>query len=670
MRNVLMQVYVIQKKYGTMEKRSVASMQDTVFDFGKRIQAIVDQTMRDYPLKNIYDEELNPVEYSKNISVERMMADIADMREVFVDCVNSTDKSFDDISAVFAMLCTCSSKYNLVYMLENQFDVDSFLTGITDEKEHKFLLLLGTAICGMVYPYEDTSTNCFRDAYELFPNNEIINLYRFIGLAQLLYAGETFGVATFFALDYADTSDWQEFVRRDMIDAYSKLSLTLQEYVIVGKNESKDRDDNLPYVEYASFSEKFMDACLSDFHGISEGASLDGNENDTQRLFNIITASANDIISAKEQFPRQPTCFNNLMFLFHRLNELQKHRDKNNNRAEDVVVGVNNENIQDESPLSRKQLLAIPCSIEPSASNFHNLFKETLRAEVRTVERDCAIADKATVIRDFAHTYGNMKATGLYAIAQALLKNEDIESKRLGRQVLLEYGIKQDLTKAVYLMRLRFEENTEKLCELLRDSVAKDSETDAESINDIMSSALQLSLLRVFYDSSDSKAKLARNQLKKAVEKLNPLRDSFEHEVVFSGTDAIRWMSKCVTPVDISVSDGWKQLAFRKESYATVFLRDIFAECFFNTLKYADLMQPISFNLSESGKEFQIELVNTITQMDEVYSGVGLSSKSAMLDIVNGRKANAGTGSSMAGFVSDGNFHTHISLSKSVLEGE
>lgn len=658
-------------------------MQNTVFLYGNRIQAIVDKTMRDYPLENMCG--VGSYEYSDKIPTQRMLDDVAGMKEVFSDCVNNTEYSFDDRAAVFAMLCTCCTKYNLDYTLSDQFDVDSFLTGITDEKEHKFLSLLGTAICGMMYPHEDTSTSCFREAYKLFPDNEIINLYRFIRFVQLLYTKERFDVAIIFASDYsdyADTSDWQEVVRRDMIGAYSKLSLTLQEYAIVGKNESNARDDNLPYVEYTSFLEKCMDACLSDFQGIVKGVHLDIKENETQWLLKMIDTILRELReknSVGTQFESSPIYWN-LISLFRRLNALQEPRDKDNNSAEDVVVGGNNENRQDEasteydrnklSLLSRKHLLAIPCLIEPSASNFHNVFKETLRAEIRTVERDCAIDDKATVIRDFAHTYGNMKATGLYAIAQALLKNEDIESKRLGRQVLLEYGIKQDLTKAVYMMRLRFEENTKKLRELLRDSVAEGSETDTEGIDDIMSSALQLSLLRVFYDSSDSKAKLARNQLKKAVEKLNPLRDSFEHEVIFSGTDAIRWMSKCVTPLDISVSDGWKQLAFRKESYATVFLRDIFAECFFNTLKYADLMQPISFNLSESGNEFRIELVNTVAQMDMVYSGVGLSSKSAMLDIVNGRKANAGIESSMTGCVCDGNFYTHISLAKSILEGE
>lgn len=624
-------------------------MNDTVFSFGERIQAIVEQTMRAYPITNIEGQEVSAVEYSKDMSVQRMLSDMAEMQKEFADCVKNAQYSFDDISAVFAMLCTCCAKYNLDYALGGQFDIDSFLTVVTDIEERQFLSSLGKAIFSLAYSYEDQSSNCFKEAYELFPDNEIINLYRFMGLVQLLYRKPPVGAAAFLGSEYTNESNGQDSVRRDMISSYSKLSPVLKEYAIVGKDESNARDDSLPYLEYVSYSERVMDACLSDFRGISKGADLDGNEIDNQRVHEVITAIPNERMSVLQ----------NLDSLFRRLNVLQRLRDG---------ASIQSGDPDRPSYMLRKSLLAIPCSVEPSATDFRNLFTETFRAEERTAERDRAIAEKAAVIQDFAHTYGNMKATGLYAIAQTLLKNEDIESKRLGRQALLEYGIKQDLTKAVYMMRLRFEENSQELRKLLRNGISEASDAASESIGDIMSSALQLSLLRVFYDTSDRKAQLARNQMKKAVEKLTPLRDSFEQAVVFRGTDAIQWMREQIVPVEVSISGGWEQLAFLRESYATVFLRDIFAECFFNALKYADLKKPISLSLCESGNELRFEIQNTVAQMDLKYNGVGLSSKSAMLDIVNGRTAKDGPRGMIWGEC-HGKFHTRISLDKSVLEG-
>jgi hypothetical protein len=652
-------------------QRRVARMKPVTFDYDERIKSIIGKTMRKYWYKNIPGMEsieyMESFVYSEEIPTERMLSDVNELCGVFAECAECArngDLSFDDVSAVFTMICTCCVKHNLDYALGSRFKPDVFLTVIGNEKELKFLSALGQAILGFVDPGKDPSDNRFQAACELYPDNEIINLYRFIGLAEILYAdsnGASSGISSQLIGEYENVRNRQEAVKKDMHGAYSKLSETLIKYAIVDEEE-KDREVNLPFLLYASYAELFTKACLSDFRGISEGACLTGNEQEGELQPKIIGALL------AEEFGKTPTWFAqhpvklNLIHLFTRLQTLQRWEDT-------TEVGFDRDFDRKKlSLLQRKGYLALPCMVEPRSSTLRDVSKEAFLRNIITDERDRAIEDKNSVIRDFTHTYGNMKANGLYGIAQALLKKDDIESKQLGRQVLLEYGIKQDLTKAVYMMRLRFEGNAQDLRKLLQDSISDGPAEDSENIEDIISSAMQLSLLRVFYDTSDKKANLALSQVKKVVGSLNSLRDSFEKAVIFGGENTGKWASEHITHLELSISKTWEQLVCRKESYATVFLKDILAECFFNVLKYADLKSPVSLLLQESESDLVIRVENAIAQTDAVYDGVGLASKNAMLGIINGNAEGRKEDPVKWGSV-NGNFRTTISLEKSVLKG-
>lgn len=640
---------------------------------GRRFQSIVDKTMEDYPFENVYGEAFDATEYTSHVPLGRMLRDVGEMEEAFSACVGDGGRSLDDISAVFAMLCTCCAKSGLDRALGPRFRTEDFLTRIADDRARRLLLALGALIFGLVRPREPGDKNWLEEACRLFPDNEIVNLYRFIGLIQLLYTDdgeEPDPIGALLAPQYAGREGRRELIRRDMVAAYAKLSEVLKTRVITGKDESDGRDDNLPYVEYVPSSERFMDACLSDFHMISEGAGLDGEAiRGGPLLWKVLEASLGEIKAEAEgrETARQPVSLG-LIFLLDRLSDVHSGWAE-----EEPPDGAEPPRAEDRAaypypPALRELYLAVPSPVEPSAEDFHTLFSETLRAETRTAERDRAMADKAAVIRDFTHTYGNMKATGLYSMARALLKSEDLEIKRLGRQALLEYGIKQDLTKDVYMLRLRFEEDIAQLRRILRGSLAPCPGEDTQDIQAVLSAALELSLLRVFYDTSDQKAGLARTRLKKAAEggKLNPLRDSFEQAVIFAGGDTVDWMSRHAAPVERRISDRWRRAAFYRESYASIFLRGIFAECFFNALKYADLREPILLELGEDAGGLFIRFENTAAEPGGTYSGVGLASKSAMLDAVNGR---TGSGSVTWG-ETEGRFRTTVRLDSRVLKGE
>ena len=70
--------------------------------------------------------------------------------------------------------------------------------------------------------------------------------------------------------------------------------------------------------------------------------------------------------------------------------------------------------------------------------------EQLCKSEERTQK---ALDDKTKVIRQFSHTYMNMRATALYNIATELLKNEDAVYRNYGRKLLYEYSVKKNLTK-------------------------------------------------------------------------------------------------------------------------------------------------------------------------------------------------------------------------------
>lgn len=266
------------------------------------------------------------------------------------------------------------------------------------------------------------------------------------------------------------------------------------------------------------------------------------------------------------------------------------------------------------------------------------LLKKNVELERTNKMLEKAVNLKNSIVQDFSHTYGNMKATSLYDIAQTLMNSENIVSKKMGRKLLIEYGIKQSLTKEVYLMRIKFEEDVTKLHNILLNSISSQKSDKSEGVVDIIDVALQTCLLRIFYDASDREAELIREQLRKPGFSLNAIREEYENQVIFSKKNVLEWISCKLFSIQLSIKDEWYKLSLFKESYASILLRDLFSELLFNVFKYADKNQDIRIELSveRSKKDYlAIQVQNVPLRKIISHSGVGLKSKKDIVKLVN-----------------------------------
>lgn len=304
------------------------------------------------------------------------------------------------------------------------------------------------------------------------------------------------------------------------------------------------------------------------------------------------------------------------------------------------------EEIKVRTDSDRKKLLAripfISC-IEKSFVKETNitlvkLLKKSVELEMANKKLQEAVNLKDSIVQDFSHTYGNMKSTSLYEIAQTLMNSEGIENRRMGRKLLIEYGIKQGLTKEVYLMRLKFEKDINKLHQILQDSISPKGSNESEGTIDIINAAFQSCLLRVFYDASDREAESVREQLRSITKNLTQKRDEYENDVLINQNSAINWLNQKMFSIQISIQDGWNNLSVYRDSYSSILLRDLFSELIFNLFKYGDKRKDINMHFYEdTSKEgfLALRVENTTLTERKSKSGVGLNSKREILKLVN-----------------------------------
>jgi len=251
-----------------------------------------------------------------------------------------------------------------------------------------------------------------------------------------------------------------------------------------------------------------------------------------------------------------------------------------------------------------------------------------------------------SILRDFAHTYGNMKATRLHEIADALFsaskKYDDPELLKLARLTILEAKKKQDLTTGIQLMHLKCREDVVSLTEKLQNSIADSSNenTETQGIHDLLDYALHLCAYRVFYDASDKKAQIAQRNLANTLgwEKFKSLRESFEDAVIMESKPCLEWFQSVPIPIMVETHDDWEIMKLNNDSFASVFLVDLFAELFFNSFKYADLSKPVTFLLYKDGDYLTASITNSVSSSASNYvSGSGLVSRNETLAILNRR---------------------------------
>lgn len=245
------------------------------------------------------------------------------------------------------------------------------------------------------------------------------------------------------------------------------------------------------------------------------------------------------------------------------------------------------------------------------------------------------INEKNTVIRQFSHTYMNMRATSLYNIAVELLKNPDKKYRNYGRKLLYEYSVKKNLTKDVEMLKLRFEDNKEELCNMIADSILQKNR-EGIKIQELIDEAIIRCMVTLVHDGS-IKAKNLRNRFE-GYDWIS-IRNSFETDVLLSDIcDVKKWFNKNMFSIDFSICDSWDEIVFEKDSYASLLFVNILSELLTNILRYADTNRSIEFKFEKNDNSVLILSTKNHMKIGNHYSGgsgFGLQAEKDIFKILN-----------------------------------
>ena len=272
-----------------------------------------------------------------------------------------------------------------------------------------------------------------------------------------------------------------------------------------------------------------------------------------------------------------------------------------------------------------------------SRNKYIQLRKMNLKLEENNRELRQAQNDRAEIIQEFSHTYKNMRATQLYNVAKALLKMEDKELKKYGRTILLEYGIKQELTKAVEMLLLKFDDKSEELLKRIRKSIP--SENSGYNIKNILDESIKRCLITLLHDGSDNGKRFRKAFVQSEKDfDLISLRNDFENDILFQeNKNVISWFSENIFPVETEFSEEWLNLSFEKENYAAIILIDILSELTANIFKYSDKTKSCRFIFNSNAKMLCITAENSIDPIMSNLHGTqkGLFSMEKTIDMLN-----------------------------------
>lgn len=217
--------------------------------------------------------------------------------------------------------------------------------------------------------------------------------------------------------------------------------------------------------------------------------------------------------------------------------------------------------------------------------------------------------EKKQVIAEFAHTYGNMQATTLHDIGTALLSVNDDWCHENGRKIMVEYAIKQNLTKEVEMLKLQFEDKSSALIQKLHDSIAD----YGKSIKDLISDSLQRCFMTLLYGET-------RND--KSIRKLffgtenyenirESLQQSFEQNVLVGNESSLSWIKdERILNLSIDMSEKWEELCFDEGGYAALLITNWITELLINAMKYADKSESIKLAFYQSNDLLIITIQN------------------------------------------------------------
>ena len=265
------------------------------------------------------------------------------------------------------------------------------------------------------------------------------------------------------------------------------------------------------------------------------------------------------------------------------------------------------------------------------------LKQKNAELEQKNAELKQAQEDKAEIIRDFAHTYKNLSVTQLYEIATVLLKDESYRD--YGKRLLVEYETKQNLTKEVEMVQLKFEDRIDELYTKIINSLSDDRET-AVTVRKALDIAFRRCLVTAFHSKSGLGETLRDSFDEISGFDINKAENSFDNNVICGdGVSCADWVNGNLFPLKVTVSSEWEKVLMKNESYAVLMLISILAELIQNVLKYADLPKGVDVSFEDADDILIIRFQNSFSKDANCRrlknSGEGLESKNSVLQTLN-----------------------------------
>lgn len=585
-------------------------MNERIITSIEKIEAIRIAMGKEYTWKNVEDEIIPQWQYydsndnaNEAVPKERAISDrkkMLDILEKFYDDYAYDYDGLDDFITLFGVYCNHYILFNLHKAIpDNDFGIHGLWPSIKDIKLQKYLLHIQQGIFkGIFDGYED-----FLDANDLLSQQySLPNLYLFIHTMQIRDAIN----------DKEDKSNVEELA----IHFYSNMNPNLRDYSMGVSNfikheESDDYPGNPNPLPYAVF------------------------RNPKEHHIFLLTKNLTDAFSDIEHFNNQSSI---------RLNLALKKIYEFSQGITEIINSNDDDGLPEYTPIEwrdsdaiiyRQKFLSIPLVFNWSdGPNW--LFNKVLTAEL---EKDETIKEKDEIIKDFTHTYENMKATKLYQLAMTLLSKGNAEERQLGRTALLEYTRKESLTKDVYMLKLKFEHNTELLQEIIKKSCNEHKHND-HVILDIINQALSTCLITAFYDPNTEKARLMRRNIKKLWENINEAMLDFERNIIYNDNNCIKWLHNNGFIINIKLNDIWNGLCFSPNGYAEIFLRNILTEFFLNFIKYSDIKKNAFLEFKGDDNSLQIIMTNQLPNGKKLSSNskIGINAIGKTLHVLWGDK--------------------------------
>ena len=277
-----------------------------------------------------------------------------------------------------------------------------------------------------------------------------------------------------------------------------------------------------------------------------------------------------------------------------------------------------------------------PCKIHQDKKEILESFlSAAITVDKAKEDAERAREEKHTIIRQFSHTYMNMRATSLYNIAVDLLKNPDKQYRNYGRKLMYEYSVKQNLTKDIGMLKLRFEDNEDELCKIIYYSILPSNE-DGISIQELIDESIIRCMVTLVHDGSIGAKKLR--------EKFDgydwiSIRNSFENEILLSDKpDVKKWFNQKMFHINFDIADSWNKIVFEKDSYAALIFVNILSELLTNIFRYADKTQMVNFNFEKKDDSVMIISEKNVIKKENTYSdgtGFGLQAEADIFNIIN-----------------------------------